>query len=444
VHDVIREVEVLSEKYRNNNKLSRVDALKVEESLGLLFMAPETFEVACYLMLKLPSDCACRALISSLQGGDTERQNKIDSIVKHKGFNSFSGRCRQLELLKLMIADSKRSAFFLLTHLAEQLTMAGRKKPGSRIVAMFRERMMDNLELLQIPLEKLSVSPRQISNISALVLLGLVDMHRQDPGSDGKKIKFLEWLAGSGSQPTLSDTFVCEVEKDTASWAEDIQRECVRLGLIRIVTFRTESETQTPKKETAKSEIAHVTDFDGVPKIEQGKGTTIWDRSSGPVRQLEAVAEYLISLEEYLASLKKELHSIQANLDSEKKQRLESQMLVARLKEDNRSLALQNKEMSTGLEAAEKTVLHLEREAENRSKAHREEIDLLLSQMDKETDYNMKEFKNMLAQSLRLQYMNFLEVEDTPMTADLGEHLRYSIRKVFKLLEARGISVEEG
>lgn len=50
-------------------------------------------------------------------------------------------------------------------------------------------------------------------------------------------------------------------------------------------------------------------------------------------------------------------------------------------------------------------------------------------------------FKNRLANKLKVEYLDFKSIDDTPMTIELGENLRDQLRDIFKILKKEEINI---
>ncbi len=448
--ETIKQLDELSEKYTRNKKLGNKDRQKAEELLKSLFLSADTVVYGYDFMLRLPAESACKAFVSAWKCEAVDGDNLVEGLMKNREFDGVAGKYRLVELIRQFIPLDTRVAFVLLVNLAGRLTESGRKKPDVRIVSVFRKKLMDSKELLRIRLGEYGVSPRDISSISALVLMGLIDADAE--GASGKKewkMEFLKWLEQGGSVPTLSPPLVREIEKVTARWPEEIQRECLRLGLIKTVVTRIGVKPQAETSRTGQPATPsdgleiRVSTGDVNQKEQDPGGSKVYEERSEALVHLRAVADYVLRLEREFHDVHKSLTNARFECESQRRRLVDQQRLVRELQDKNRNIELECRGLKEKLNAAERRIAELETSLDRQRIAHQREIDRLVEQMDRESQYNLQEFKNELAQSLRLLHADFIDIENETMTAELGEHLRFTIRKIFRLLEGKGVVLRE-
>lgn len=451
MEETVKQLEELSEKYKRNNRLSKEDGRNAEKLLHSLFLSNEKRPVAYQYVSKIPAENVCNAFILAWQSLDMDGESLLTELIGNKHLSGMAGINRKVELLSGFIPLSQKSALILLKDLTETIGKYGRKKPNSRIVSTFRKKLMDNEQLLQVPLEDLN--SKEISGLSAIVMMGLVEGNTGDAVRDSDwRMLFLKWLGSCGDRVFLSQKLTQEIEQETSRWPEKLQRECQQLGLIKtVVTHIAKGEPELPDSgmsqkipavtnnvidDPLKGNIKVHSELDSVPKEDRCR--------PGTLRCLQIVADDIMQLENKLKNMEIELSTLKLEHEKTKLELNDRQVMVQELQKTKGRLETEKEELTEKLAMAQKKISELQAELEHENAEHAKKVDQLLAQMDRESEYNLQEFKNILSQTLYLQYNEYLEIKDEKMTENLGEHLRFMIRKIFRLLENKGVVFDEG
>lgn len=462
------EIEALIQKCKKNGKLNREDAVRAEQIITSLLKLDENRNSGFGYMLKLPVEVASGSFSEAWKlSGDNDKHRLIEGIVNRKDYNGLAGFNRMIELIRVLIPLSVSDAFRILVTLAEKATAGASKKPNPAVVKNFRKRLMENNVLTKISLEKENINARQASAIALIVLMGLIEGH---PGNAPveREMSWLDWISRSNAILGLSPKLVSEIEQETARWPEIFQRKCVQLGLIRTVTLQTslsgdETPTNTrvpgpvpplhPDKhaltvgQMAVPEVKQVSREDREPFSKTGEDsvTNVKQKSESKLsalKHLETVAEYIIRLEERVNHLNEQLSKAEFQRNTDRNRLNEAEKTIRSLEETVNETQSTQKGLVEQLGTARSRITELEDTISKMKNDHQAQISRLVDQSEHESRFAVEEFRNRLAQSLRLQYCEFTDTDNAPMTQELGEHLRYCIRRIFSTLGNKGINFE--
>ncbi len=428
-------IEELIEKYKRNSKLSREDGQQAEEIVTKMLLSIDTRHHAFNYMLGVPAKNACNAFVSAIQEEEIDGIELIRGLVEAKEFAGTAGDYRKLELLERFIPFSMEATSILLSDIVKSAGKFGRTKPNSRIVSKLHKKLMTNDALIGLPITELNFSPKETNGLGSILIMGLIKGKKgKSPDTEWIK-RHLNWFKGAETKVALGSEVIAEIEKETVNWPEDLQRECLDLGLTKTVT------TIIADEDKIKYDNLSGNGLEKEPEKVMTDGASI---DIGVFRHLEAIKQHIQILDQQVREKDKKISEL---IVQQERLRVDNNNLnldLTRLKEkfgqqEEQKFLLEKKYATASQEAEE-----LREEIKNLKDNQSKEIGRLMIQLDQESEYNLEEFKNMLSQTLKMQYAEFEEVKDEEMTKKLGDHMRYLLSKTFRLLENKGVILKEG
>jgi hypothetical protein len=465
---VLNQLQTLTEKFKQNKRLGDKESKTAREQLELLLTNPEYLDQAFKLIPHLPPEVSCQALLAAWQAGDREyREKLVQILLEDRELADRAELKRKLSLIKEFIPVDSQVALRLLIDVADRLTEGGRTPPARQFVSQFRQELMDTKKLLSIPLGENNISSRDISSIAGMVLMGMIEGRETCTMEDTVwKHDFLDWLSGYKSKVTLGQKLVREAEKVTKNWPEDLQRQCVALGLITMVQTQFTREQQMESylrpehrrevtavsPEVEKSQIKECPRRAAATLVEMGRNNI----QTAPVAQresrdglytelnsklcLEWLAEYIDSIEKENEALRKNIKLLEEQFNLEKKHRIDRERHIAELQAElQRQQALVH-ETNEKISMLERETRELQNSLHNEKLAREEEVKHLKERIDRECNYVIEEFKGKLCDRLYIHYKDYLDAKERS-TTEVADHLKYLLERIFRELLNEGIIV---
>jgi hypothetical protein len=465
MENIINELESLANKSQKSKKLNKTDRKKAKDHLVLLLKSPEYLEKGLALILRLPAETAGTSIADAwINSDDNYKKEIIQNVVKNDGFRGIPGQNRLVEIIREFISISIEVTVELLVFYCDQVTGSNSKRPAPKIITGFRKKLIDNMNLMKIPLQEIILTPNDMSLISATTLFALFTAEAGEIGDDYKLIStYINWLNQSNTRPTLSSKIQTEVEKETKKWPEDLQRLCNQTGLISTIITRIEppgDQEKITKKESAWECHGHGQIADPVfsntrnnVDIQQGllgrsteedhKRTTENNEPFNPLLYLDRLKQYVTDLEKEKKLLQFRSQKIQQELEVIKSERtrinqqlIEKQSTVQKLQENFSKLNKELDERNTEVGELKEKICELEN-------SHQTDVNKLLDQIQDESDIRLKEFRTGLGFELQRYYLEFLEICKDEMTIGRGQHLSNRMQRIFSVLSKKGIPFNE-
>jgi len=326
----------------------------------------------------------------------------------------------------------------------------------------FRSNLMKKNELLKLPIGEHNLTPREINPIATLVLYSLLpdDQDNPDQGIEWKKF-YLDWIAQCRSKPLLP--LLNDIEKGTASWPEELQRHGVQLGLLKTVSTSLKKDSGIPlidlspssgggaviqKTNSGKQEPLHIArKATGKNKARGASEGTHTDPENGrpvagprPGDTFDAVL-YLDRLGHHIAELEKRIRKSESELmnalletDRVKQKRYLSETRLVESEQIIRKAETRLQNLEAELAESRDAIDRLSSELAEAKSKHDNEVSNLLEMIDQRSNQAVQQVKNKLARLMRTDYQDFMQIDNDPMTVELGENLRVQLRNIFRML----------
>lgn len=470
-------LEELAARYKNNKKLTRNDKLEAERALELLLLERSQRSKGYIFMLTLPQDTAGSAFLKAwLESEESEREALVAGLVEHRDFTGEVGYNRLIELIRHFIPESGNVAMRLLLALSDKLTDSGSARPPNKYVARFKSVLMDSNDLLKIPAAtKHELSSHQKASIAIVVMCGLLFKGNDDGIRDVEWLRlYLQWLEKLGAPFKLPAKVVQELEKETGKWPEELQRQCVQMGLVTVMTTRLyqgpegahlpasekrvvtdraaslqkeESEQiadvseETKKAEEQKTQERFERNRVAPVSGERGRGQQQIRDGFDAIRYLEQLGHYIRSLEEKQKKMSEELFDARLVADGERRKRREFEDKLSEAMKCVQESEFRIKKLQSEIAEAQNRIEELNSQLAEERKKHESETAELLEMIEINSRQAVEQMKNRLASKLRTDFMDFRQVDGEQMTVELGENLRVQLRNIFTLLAEEDINL---
>jgi hypothetical protein len=435
LEEVLDDLRKLVLKFKQNSKLNLDDSVSVKERMGCLLEDPEFWIRGYGLLLSLPPEPACHAFLEGWKRwGETRGGSLIDGLLDFENIDTVQGHNRLIYLTRLFIPVSDKIAIRMLRKLGEILTEGGTQKPSQKTMKVFRDNLMKDRDLLKLSLGKHEMTPDQIRNISTLVMFGLIDESTDVSPEAGYLNSFLEWIAECHCRPVLSEKTMTMIERGTRRWPEDVQRSCFSLGLIKTVVYKPDTGTSdTSKSIQASSSVTGTSRIGGV-------------RPESIPEKFDAM-QYLSRLGVYIRELEYQRSDLADNRQAYQREynhriALEKQLTV--LQEEIEAERGRGEYLQRRLDVADTELVRLKEQIESKEREHERGKRDMLNMVERGPEIAVMQVKNRLARLLRTDFRDYIQIEDEPMTVELGENLRAQLRGIFKILEDEDIRMSGG
>ncbi|WP_419879601.1 hypothetical protein [Brevibacillus centrosporus] len=431
-------LEVLREliEKQKKSKLTKTENLNVIDLLKKLATIESGMVQLPAILISIPSELGAQTLLEILLDKDeVDKIGLLSTIIKSPEFDNHLGYIRQLEMVKVLM-PFPHLAMYLLFDLSEKVTEGCSKQAAPSILKKFGKDLMHEAGVLTLRLDE-SIRDLQIASLAVIVVGSLVEGQINDELA----LKVLEWLKTAGRKILVPKPLKRKLENDTKFWDTSLKAKLLQLGLInRLVdTDRLPSEVTTsylpPTNESGDSVTVTPTqtlvnnEIKSKPSIESD-----FDKIRNLVNGLEASAK---RANEDVLRLKAELMKVE-NIRAFTQRKLEdTEKSLAIINNQKQELENTNRELSEKLNKLENLLVQKEKEYE---KNRHELIDM----SEHQTEFRTEVFKNKLRKKLRIEYMDFCEIESDEMTLRLGENMRMQVKNIFFILESEGISFDGG
>jgi hypothetical protein len=430
-------LEELQEKYKRNSKLSKVDSQNAIELICNMGLIEENFEDIMPFLATFPQEISSNSIINIFNKLDESNKAKIIGLISSsKHFNKYSGDIRKLDLAKNLLKSYPNFSMALIMNLSEKITETGNKQAPSSLATKFAEDFIMDSSIFSFALDEY-ISESQFSSFSLFVVGGLIES-KVDKNT---LTKVLFWLAKVNQKSSISKQIKNKIEKDVKLWDEDLQHLLFKIGLVtRVVDPNKQaSEVKTSYLSNNKNDFKEKSE----DKHFQSNNHDQKDNNK-PSSIFEKVKHYVNELEEVLDKVNQEKVNLNAKVFKSKskiefleKKFEETQTLLQKIEKEKTHLINQNGEYKEKIKELEERIFMKE-------KAFEENKNQLIDMSEVESQYLVHEFKNKLKKKLRIEYMDFKEVDDEEMTIPLGENMRVQLRNLFSILEREGISFKGG
>ena len=216
---------------------------------------------------------------------------------------------------------------------------------------------------------------------------------------------------------------------------------------------KTKKRTNTKATKPVKSEPQEKIDA----KNRASESDDNQDKEQKPKITVEVFEDTNNLLKDLLSTYEKLLARVRLKDERIKKLGSDNGKLKKELQEENETsseLRKKNQELTGDLAKRESSISNLQnkiREYEQKKVSLESEIDHLNKEIvgrealvnisNQNGSSQVEELKNKLAYSLSINFQDYIDCKDEPMSIELGENLRFQIENIFKLLKELGISV---
>ena len=485
---MIDELGLLSKKFKEKKKLNNEDNQKVYTLLTVVLKDPSLYNSAIDLMTSLPLSNV-KAFAEIWRCSDLSTKDKmIEALLGSKSLGTSAGYNRRIEMIRIFTHSSKEAATQLLADIVEKVTSAGMRRPNNQILKVFRKTLMDNGVLFNIDLRSSTMTHRAMSGLATMVLFSLGEAQVGEPCiKTDIKSRFLTWLGTSVARMTIASHLVKELEMYTSGWSEELQRECMKLGVIKTITLTPEETSCVPsidsrieqEKTKGNQDLGSIdgqkqglilveqkgqgvinedvvsqglshrlnTNEDTDPKQLQRKSIVKRENIKQEAqfdisKHLRLIGNHVTDLEEENRNLRVKLLNAISKSDSLTRRVSDQDERIKSLGDNAHKLGREVQDFSDKVRIGSNKVTELEKTLVSEKQLNVKKLQDLIDQTEQECESVKEQFINNLAYSLGMVYINFMDMKEASMTIELGEHLRYSITKILSILETKGIKFE--
>jgi hypothetical protein len=118
-----------------------------------------------------------------------------------------------------------------------------------------------------------------------------------------------------------------------------------------------------------------------------------------------------------------------------------------RLEEAESSLSVTidvNKRLEKTIEEQSKKIEELQHMLIQKESEHEKNRIELMDMSEHQSEFKTEVLKNKLRKKLRIEYVDFCEIESDEMTLQMAENIRMQVKNIFAILESEGISFDGG
>lgn len=434
MEDILTELDKLIEKQKKS-KLSGSDIPHVAELIKKLVTQETGREKLPAILVALPPEIGAQSVFGVIEDLDLGRQmDLLSTIIRSADFDKHPGYMRQLELAKILM-PLPHLAMYLLLNLGEKVTEGGNKQASPSILKKFADDFLHESGVLSLNLDD-SIGDVQLASLSIIVVGSLVEGRMN---SDLMK-KVLEWLKASERKLVIPKQLKRKLENDTKLWDTGSKTILLRLGLIdRLVdadhlpsevtvtylpndtngSVESKSSGQTSAHHEMKAKLPNQSEYDKIRSL---------------LDELEAKSK---RADEEILRLKGDLMRVENTRAYTQRRLEEAERSLSVANNHIQSLENMNQELSRKVNMLENLLVQKEKEYEK----NRHE---LMDMSEHQSEFKTEVFKNKLRKKLRIEYLDFCEVESGEMTLRLGENLRMQVKNIFSILESEGIVFDGG
>jgi len=435
--DILVSLGEMIEKYKKG-KLTKNDLSIVKDLLKKLISHETDKGQLPSILISLPSEIGAQTIFEILHSmNDLEQMELLNLIVKSTEFNKSAGYIRVLELAKTLLPHP-HLVKYLLSQVSEMATEGGNKQASPSVLKKFADNFINDSALFTLQLDE-SIQEQVIVCLSLFIIGSLVE------GQCNNELvsKVLEWLESSGRKLVVPKPIKKRIENETKLWKSDLKTRLLQIGLIDkvleadhlpsnvVVTYLPTTSNQngqqvastsgqtTSHQLTMPSKISDETEFNKIRTILN----TLEEKSNRASEEISRLNADLMKVENIRSFTERKLEEIETalSLTIGQKQKLEDR----------------NTELMGIISMLEKKLDQKEREYEQNRHA-------LMDMSDHQTEFRTEEFKNKLRKKLRIEYMDFCEIQSDEMTVRLGENMRMQVKNIFSILKSEGISFDGG
>ena len=384
-------------------------------------------------LIALPPEVAAQTIFDIV--GEMEPANQMDlltTIIRSADFDKHPGYLRQLEIAKTLL-PYPHLALHLLLNLCERVTEGGNKQASPGLLKKFASDILNEPGLLSLKLDD-SVGDLQLASLSIMVVGSMAEGHIES----GSMQKVLDWLKMSSRKLVIPKQLRRKLENDTRLWDTELKKMLLKMGLIdRIIDINhlpSEVMVTYLSNDTNGGSEAYSSDQ---PAVDHRKMTEFpvqseYEKIRNLLNEIEAKSKRadaeILRLKEDLMKAEHVRAFIQRRLE-------DTQRSLSEAKSYIQSLENMNHELS-------KKVMNLGNLLEQKEKEYEKNRLELMDMSDRQSEFRIEAFKNKLRKKLRIEYIDFCEIESDEMTLALGENLRMQMKNIFSILKSEGIEFE--
>lgn len=438
----ITEINTLADRYKRNRKLSKKDQNQALEIMSLLLSNFDRLDQGIDFLFCLPAITVTEAFWLVWKDSNIEtRQLLVEKLTSHKDTGSKAGITRELLIIKKLMAASDEFAFRLLSDWCLRSTKDARKIPNKSNAELFSKEIMKENLLLNMDING-RVTPRDMSAITLMVLYDLFS-DTSVPNHPELAVFYFEWIKSANITVSFPPATGKQLNEMIKGWPDEILCKVSELNGFKVVMKNNNlhSSVRIPD-DTGSQKTGQViktsTTTDAISgETPKAKSSEIFDVNG----TLDSIKQYIKGIEGQLAKYRLELSQAQKNYEHEKNHRISVQ---SRLMETEELLKISNGSMEnlrSELYQAQEKIKRLESELDNTRVSHREKVESLLDMSEHEVNYAVKEFQNVLARDLQLEYTDFMAVVNEDITPDLAENFKAQLLSIFNILRGKGLKL---
>jgi hypothetical protein len=429
-------LEQMKEKNKKSS-LSKGDIMEVVEILKKVSLEEVGLEKLPSFMTSFPSEVCIQTVLDLLPGLDDEgRVEFLSKIINTSEFDKHLGYMRQMDIAKGLLALYPHLSMYLILNLCEKATEGGNKQGSTGLLKKFNEVVQAD-GLLSLKLGE-SVQDIQLASLS-IIVIGCLTEGAPD---NGFIMKVLDWLKSEDRKILISKQMKQKIESDTKYWSSSLKNELLKLGLINNmidadhlpseVTITYMSKKEEDSKKMNDNREKNLTIKNGI--------------NVGPVVQsdYDKIRSLIDGLEAKSKRENDELLKLRADLSKIENIRVITQR---RLEEAESSLSVTidvNKRLEKTIEEQSKKIEELQHMLIQKESEHEKNRIELMDMSEHQSEFKTEVLKNKLRKKLRIEYVDFCEIESDEMTLQMAENIRMQVKNIFAILESEGISFDGG
>lgn len=436
MEEILNRLGELVEKQKKS-KLSRSDISAAIDMLKVLASDKSMRDKLLALLVVLPSEVCSQTVLGILPEITEEEKNfLISSILQSHEFEKYPGQLRQLDLIKELISKFSHLALYLLLNLVERVTEGASKQASSGYLKKF-EGLLTESDLLSLSLEG-SFPDAQFSALSLIVVGCFTESETKN---DELILNTLTWLKSIDRKAIVSKPLKKRLETDTRYWSSDSKTILLQLGLVNnlIDAERITSEVKVSyqeKKTTGESVKENLNQTSINLKNEHiAEVKSKLENSS----EFDTVRSLLDKLEKKSKEINEKLLKEEAEHSRSK---LNREHVSRKLEETEGLLARANSrilEIENTITQQSSKINNLEELLVQKEHEYKENQHALMDMRDQQAEHKTEVLKNKLRKRLKIEYVDFNEIQSEEMTVQLGENIRAQIKSIFSILDSEGI-----
>ncbi|WP_410495528.1 hypothetical protein QTL86_16800 [Cellulosilyticum sp. ST5] len=458
-------LEELTNKYKNNSKLSNVDT---EECIALISQKfldndENTMKYVC----TLPEQMGVKAFMDAYKKC-SNKEIIVNNICNYKEYDGKSHAYKRLVVIikKLLITKSEQKDIKKLLYQLSKLVYKKEVVSPKQSISIYNEIVRDCSKLL-FNLNSENLETEEIYNISKMMTYVIFCRDTTEIVSKNIQANTLQWLLFFKKEVSFNEKEDNMIIESISNWDEVIVREIPNevsdaYGKYFIEGYKLKQKKQrgvgqslhnevTVVKQNIKEEIP--TDMTKLGnKLGTIRNSSQEEKSISQIKTIQSkglVENYqkavgdenvLVEINTAMHILKKSAITIQAlkaenlsnkqGIDKLDKNLQQKDELISGLKEKIRYL-----ENKINEKEDENRLISLKLlKKEEQCKELKEKVETIIKLDSNSLNHEFEAYKNKLASILRMEYKDFKEIQNEDMSMDLGENLRDQLNEVFNKL----------